>query len=301
TATDATATDATATDATATDATATDATATDATATDATTVSDGPPAFDDGLGDLPPIDAYDDLGGDEDDYIASEPLMPAPLLSPARLHPSPEPVPSSAPEVASGTAGAQMDEEDTDEDHRPPVGGDAAPLFPGLFDPPALPRSSASLGGDGSAATGDSADVAIAVPTDLPGADDFGVSLGRVEAAWPGLHARVKAERVHIGALLTSAQPHRVHRGAVEVAVPDQFTCDLLTSETARLTAHLAAELGTEARAEDTPALRFVVAAPEALPETPASADPFEAFKHLRQTHPVVRLLFERFGAEIVY
>ncbi|MEM6784865.1 MAG: hypothetical protein AAF624_14170, partial [Bacteroidota bacterium] len=139
----------------------------------------------------------------------------------------------------------------------------------------------------------------IAVPADLPGADDFGVSLGRVQTAWAGLHARVKADRVHIAALLSNAQPQRVHRGAVEVVVADDFTRTLLTSETDRLASHLAAELGTEA--DDTPALRFVVAAPEALPETAAPADPFEAFKHLRQTHPVVRLLFERFGAEIVY
>ncbi|MEO1074897.1 MAG: DNA polymerase III subunit gamma/tau [Bacteroidota bacterium] len=247
-----------------------------------------PPPFDDGRGDLPPIDAYDDFGTDDDDYSASELPTPSPSVAPT------PPAPPSSPVTPAPAAS-----DEADEPHRPPVGGDAAPLFPGLFDPPALKRPTSSLGGDGSTAMGDGADVAIAVPADLPGADDFGVSLGRVQSAWDGLHARVKADRVHIAALLSNAQPQRVHRGAVEVVVADDFTRTLLTSETDRLAVHLAAELGTDA--DDTPALRFVVAAPEALPETAAPADPFEAFKHLRQSHPVVRLLFERFGAEIVY
>ncbi|MEL6443639.1 MAG: DNA polymerase III subunit gamma/tau [Bacteroidota bacterium] len=256
--------------------------------------SPAPPPFDDGRGDLPPIDAYDDFGTDEDGYSASELPTPLPAVAPSPPAPPSSPVPSSSPVTPAPAAS-----DEADEPHRPPVGGDATPLFPGLFDPPALNRPPSSLGGDGSRAMGDGADVAIAVPADLPGADDFGVSLGRVQSAWGGLHARVKADRVHIAALLSNAQPQRVHRGAVEVVVADDFTRTLLTSETDRLAVHLAAELGTDA--DGTPALRFVVAAPEALPETAAAADPFEAFKRLRQSHPVVRLLFERFGAEIVY
>ncbi|MEL6612167.1 MAG: hypothetical protein AAFQ53_08745, partial [Bacteroidota bacterium] len=48
------------------------------------------PPFDDGRGDLPPIDAYDDVGTDEDDYSASE--LPTPLPAVA---PSPPALPSS--------------------------------------------------------------------------------------------------------------------------------------------------------------------------------------------------------------
>jgi hypothetical protein len=51
---------------------------------------------------------------------------------------------------------------------------------------------------------------------------------------------------------------------------------------------------------EDAPPVRYVVA-PEDAGETAAPSDPFERLKQLRQEHPVVRALFERFGAEIVW
>jgi hypothetical protein len=107
--------------------------------------------------------------------------------------------------------------------------------------------------------------------------------------------ARVKAERVHVGALLQLAEPQRAVRGALEVAVPDEFGRGLLESEAAGFQQALGALLG-----EGAPALRFVVRAAEAG-ETAAEEDPFERLKRLRQEHPVFRALFERFGAEIVW
>ena len=113
--------------------------------------------------------------------------------------------------------------------------------------------------------------------------------------AWPRLVARVKADRVHVGSLLQLAEPQRAVRGAVEVAVPDDFGRTLLESEAERVGAALGEVLG-----ERPPVLRFVVRAPEAA-ETAVEVDPFERLKRLRQEHPVFRALFEQFGAEIVW
>ncbi len=126
--------------------------------------------------------------------------------------------------------------------------------------------------------------------------DDFGVPLTRVRELWPRLVAAVKAERVHVGSLLQLAAPHRAAKGAVEVRVPDDFGRSLLESEAPAIAAALGALLG-----EAPPALRFVVARPEAGGETAAEVDPFERLKQLRQEHPVFRALFEKFGAEIVW
>src|SRR5690606_39807153 len=124
---------------------------------------------------------------------------------------------------------------------------------------------------------------------------EFSVSVGRVREVWPELVARVKAERVHVGALLQLAEPERAVRGTVEVAVPDEFGRGLLESEAPGFQQALGALLGDRA-----PALRFVVRTVE-VGETAVAEDPFERLKQLRQEHPVFRALFERFGAEIVW
>lgn len=167
----------------------------------------------------------------------------------------------------------------------------------GLFGPPALKRrrgSSQSLPdtstAEASAASGDG------VMSPRPPADPhFGVSLPRVRDVWPEFTARVREERVQLGALLSLARPERVRRGAVEVHVPDDFTCEQLRRDSDVLATHLCAVAG-----EDAPQLRFVVAE-AATAETTSTRTPFEILKDLRQEHPVVRALFERFQANIVW
>ena len=77
--------------------------------------------------------------------------------------------------------------------------------------------------------------------------------------------------------------------------MPDDFSQRVAEDELATLTPILGRILGTEP-----PVLRFTIA-PQDVPETAREADPFERLKQLRQEHPTVRALFERFGAEIVW
>ena len=159
-----------------------------------------------------------------------------------------------------------------------------------LFGTPALRRPS---GGDGQ--PGPSAHLAVAAAA--PVADPhFGPSLGRVREAWPALvEACRDTHGIRLASVLRAGRPLRVARGAVEVNLADAFACRVARAAEADVAAVLTGLLGADA-----PPLVYV-AEPEAAGETVAPTDPFEALKTLRQEHPVVRALFERFGAEIVY
>jgi len=177
----------------------------------------------------------------------------------------------------------------------PPAAAPASPALPGLFPTPALKRPTnrevGAASGDGQG--GPAADVVVAAPVADP---HFGPSLGRVREAWPALVDAVRAaEGVRLGAVLTGARVERVVRGAVEVAVADEFAARTARDGAEAIARALAGVMGADA-----PTLAFVARAPDAA-ETPAAADPFERLKHLRQEHPTVRALFERFGAEPVY
>ncbi|MDT0632408.1 DNA polymerase III subunit gamma/tau [Rubrivirga sp. S365] len=185
----------------------------------------------------------------------------------------------------------------------PPAGGPPAaaprpaPARPGgaLFGRPALRRPSGGDGQTGGAAT-------LAVP-DAPSAtggaapaEPIGPALGQVQDAWPRFVEAVRAEvGVRVGAIVQGGRALRVRRGAVEVGLDDDFACRVADEHAAVLADVLMGVLGGEA-----PPVRYVVAPAEAL-ETGAPADPFDALKQMRQEHPVVRALFERFGAEIVW
>jgi hypothetical protein len=122
----------------------------------------------------------------------------------------------------------------------------------------------------------------------------FGIPLGRVRDTWPQLIRLVQDRRPSVATVLAQARPSGVHAGAVQIAVPDEFTQRLLKEERPAFEAALGEVLG-----EAPPPLAFVVENRET--ETAAEADPFEVLKQLRHEHPVLRVLFERFGAEIVW
>ena len=129
-----------------------------------------------------------------------------------------------------------------------------------------------------------------------PVSDPLGGALADVRDAWPRLVDAVRAEgHVRLAAVIGSGTPHRIARGSVEVAMPDDFSQRVADGELATLLPILSRILATEP-----PALRFTLA-PQDVPETAREADPFERLKQLRQEHPTVRALFERFGAEIVW
>ena len=131
-----------------------------------------------------------------------------------------------------------------------------------------------------------------------PADPHFGISLPTVQAAWPQVVAHLRDHAQHrLSSLLTDTQPMGVRRGAVEVAVPNPMSCELLGNAMETVTAALAAV----SDGDTVPPLRFVLAEAPAQAETAPAADPFERLKQLRQENPVVRALFERFGAEIVW
>jgi len=166
-----------------------------------------------------------------------------------------------------------------------------------LFGAPALRRA----GGDG--ASGADAALAIGDGTSegspqlaAPVTDPLSGALAEVRDAWPKLVDAVRAEgHVQLAAVIGTGTPHRVARGFVEVAMADDFSQRVADSKMDTLTPILGRILGDEP-----PALRFTIA-PQDVPETARQADPFERLKQLRQEHPTVRALFERFGAEIVW
>ncbi|PAP78548.1 hypothetical protein BSZ37_20020, partial [Rubrivirga marina] len=167
-----------------------------------------------------------------------------------------------------------------------------------LFGSPALKRSAGGDGHAGSAALPTNAPSGDGQPGPAPEApaDPLGPALARVTDAWPRFVTAVR-ERVgvRVGAIVKAAAPVRVARGAVEIGMADAFGVTVATDNDAALCNVLADVLGGEA-----PPVRWVEAPAEAV-ETAAPTDPFEALKQMRQEHPVVRALFEQFGAEIVW
>ena len=216
----------------------------------------------------------------------------AEALNPERTAPSDPPRPAPPPDTDGGVP--------SDIAPRPtppaptPAAAPAAPSpaggIPGLFSRPALSKPGRP-GPSGDGHTGPAPHVGAASV-----ADPFAASLGRTREAWPAVVAALRAEqRIRLASVLQSATVTRVFNGAVEVALADAFAAAVAAENTAGVHAALSGVLG-----EAAPPLRFVVGERTAR-EPAGSADPFERLKAMRHEHPVVRALFDRFGAEIVY
>ena len=239
----------------------------DAPAPSASTGTDAPPAQPerrpvDGGYELPPLDAYE-----------SGPSGPAPDDDDDGGVPAPRPPRTPAPTPAAAPAPPSVD-----------------PFKP-VFGRPALRRST----GDGQSAD---AELAVGQAGSVSGApaDPLGPALATVTDAWPRFVAAVREQvGIRIGVIVRTSKPFRVSKGALEVAMDDAFGVTVATDNQARLVEVLADVLG-----EAPPPLRWVEAPKEVI-ETAPQADPFEALKQMRQNHPVVKALFESFGAEIVW
>ena len=234
---------------------------------------------------------------------------PPPEAAPPSFAPPTADAPSRSPEADGRRADAPTDDAGDDPDGGipeapppsppPPAPEAEAPRPPSasgrLFSGPALKRSS---GGDGSSGTATLASVGDGQTGPDPGspADPLGPALGRLRDAWPRYIEAVRdALGVRVHAIVRAGQPLRVARGAVEVGLENAFGVRVAEDNSEALHRVLVDLLGGEA-----PPLRYVVA-PDETVETGAPADPFEALKQMRQEHPVVRALFETFGAEIVW
>ena len=228
----------------------------------------------------------------------------APTAAPTHTAEAPAPYRTSAPDEPSDDAEGGLPNPTPPAPTAPPApasapepSGEPAPAAP-LFGRPALRRRSGGDGQPGAAAALALAPDGDGSPGPAPGApaDPLGPALGHVRDAWPRFVDAVRAGLgVRVGAIVRDARPLRVGRGAVEVAMEDAFCARVADENADALRAVLADVLGGEA-----PPVRYVVA-PEETAETGAPADPFDALKTMRQEHPVVRALFERFGAEIVW
>ncbi len=198
-----------------------------------------------------------------------------PEAPPERPAPPPSAPPAAAPPAAAPAAPPA----------EPRPGG-------GLFGAPALRRPRPG----GTSGDGHAGDVPSLGAPAAGVADPFAASLGRIREAWPALAVALRAEqRIRLASFLKDADVVRVYNGAVEVALANALAIAVAAEHAAEVQAALSALLG-----EAAPPLRFV--AGEARRGEPAAAsDPFERLKAMRHEHPVVRALFERLGAEIVW
>jgi DNA polymerase-3 subunit gamma/tau len=124
-------------------------------------------------------------------------------------------------------------------------------------------------------------------------------SPGSAEPAWwPQYVERVKAERIHVGALLRHATATIAEDGALRIEAPDDFHVRVLREETDLLRQALVP--GDGPRARDVRIVR------SSTPSTGTSSaddapDAAELVRELCEEYPALRLLMERFGGEIVW
>ncbi|ARA93394.1 hypothetical protein AWN76_009660 [Rhodothermaceae bacterium RA] len=236
---------------------------------------------------------------------------------------SPEPEASASPEPEASAS----PEPEASASPEPPPSGRGAPPAPasrpagpsgpseqppgylGLFGAPALrKKSGADSAGDGGApqdrlpgAPAASADVAVAVAETGAGASP---GLSPLLRFWPSYVRRVRAARIHVGALLDATRPCDLQDGTLRIAVPDVFHQRMLDNQHDYLLEHLNEMAPAALRGQSVDRLSFEVqamATPEAGAETDEATDPSEVLRTLREEDPVVRALFEQFGGEIAW
>jgi len=168
-----------------------------------------------------------------------------------------------------------------------------------LFGPPALkkkpsPRNAAPVAPQG-LQTDEEAGVVVLEAPEITASP----LLQRVVAAWPSYLQAVKADRIHVGALLQHTTPLDARGTLVDIAVPDAFHQRLLHNQHDFLVTHLKEQIK-----EEVTRLQFTVqAAMEATAqeETTDEFDPYAYMQRKQKESPVLRALFEQFGGEIVW
>jgi DNA polymerase-3 subunit gamma/tau len=121
----------------------------------------------------------------------------------------------------------------------------------------------------------------------------------QLTAVWGEFVRAVTQERIRVGSCLQHAAPVEVLDGTARIAVPDTFHRRQLRDHEQLLTDHLSNILD---RAVEQ--FRFVVEeneSPEDAGETTQESDPYERMRVLREKHPVIEMLFDDFGGELVW
>ncbi|PSQ69999.1 MAG: DNA polymerase III subunit gamma/tau, partial [Bacteroidetes bacterium QH_1_64_81] len=120
-------------------------------------------------------------------------------------------------------------------------------------------------------------------------------------AAWPRIVQAVKEEHISLGSLLREAEPVECTAGTLTVTVPRDLHRDSLRDRKRVLLQHVATTV--EQSVEE---IRFVVETTTDSTEADAGASdeplsPREQLQQLRNTYPVLDVLFTDFGAEPVW
>jgi DNA polymerase-3 subunit gamma/tau len=241
-----------------------------------------PTAADDPEAGSDPDETALDMPADSDDENANAnggaPASPSPSSSGA---PAPEaPSPQTGYRDLFGTPALQRkgdassDDSPQDSAASDPAASDAS------FSPPAP--------GDGG--------VAAAPPPAQAASED---AFQRLTSVWSEFVRAVTQERIRVGSCLQHAAPVEVLNGTARIAVPDSFHRRQLRDHEQLLTDHLSKILD---RAVEQ--FRFVVeenGSSEDTRETTQESDPYERMRVLREKHPVIEMLFDDFGGELVW
>ncbi len=231
---------------------------------------------------------------------AQSPVPPEPV-KPAPEKPAPEKPAPEKPEPPADTDAPPDAPPPVDPAPRPPlklVEKPPPPAAPpedtlGLFGAPLLRKP-------GSGPKGNEPEAGLCVAIDVAVAPPLSSSQTTVLLAlWPGYVGRVRAERIHVSALLQHATPLDDQGHAIVLSVPDEFHRRMLDTQQEYLLSRFREETGRTVARFD-----FVVGGSEVgseAPETPREIDPYEYMKQKRAESPVIRAIFDQFGGEVVW
>jgi len=245
-----------------------------------------------------PVEATPESPKEAEPSEEAEPVGAAPE-SPEEAEPSEEAEPVEAtPELFAEAARTPASTTPPHQEQRPEP--PAPPSYPSLFGTPALqkkaprnatpdeaPEAQDLLAGSRAVATLE----AVTVAPDS--------ALGRVASVWTRYVQAVKAERIHVGALLQHTTPLAVEASAITVGAPDAFHQRLLGNQHDFLVKHLQAfDLKEISRLTFTVRQDLEASTPQA---TASDIDPQEYMQRKRQENPVIQAIFEQFGGELVW
>ena len=207
---------------------------------------------------------------------------------------APAPPSPSAPDESS----------DAPSDEPPSDDGGTGTGYRDLFGTPMLQQQKKKSSSDDapenseapSAPEEDDVATATAVASDVATAT---AEVQHIHEAWARFVRSVKQERISLGSTLDHTEPSALSQGTLEIAVPDDFHRRQLADQHRLLLQHLTDV--TDAPVEE---LRFTVQTSSngsADGETPTETDPYERMRQVRQKHPVIDLIFEEFGGELVW
>jgi len=174
-----------------------------------------------------------------------------------------------------------------------------------LFGQPALKKKNSSDENGGhdaptnqvATSSGDGTSSAAVATVQDPAADASSTDLS---ALWSALiQAVAREERIRLSSYLQHASPNELRDGVAHVAVPDAFHQRELREHHTFLQEQLADLVD-----QPVERLRFVIqSAPNEAGgrETPAETDPYERMRQLRRQYPVVNMLFDDFGGELIW